>query len=214
MKELYGKKYYRLDYMTLAKNLLEHNEKLVQVYYFTAYFTQDQKGEKKHRQYVTVLSSLGVRIIFGKFQKVSKMYLKKKNKVIHALWENLIKIFPTALKKLILPTALCYKTREEKRTDVNLATQILIDGVNDLYDKAIIITADSDITPAIEAIKRRNSNKLFTCILPKKDKGLTLSKVCHKTKDITEDMLINAQLPEIVVSKSGKQQYVRPKEWA
>ncbi|MDR0607016.1 MAG: NYN domain-containing protein [Candidatus Peribacteria bacterium] len=70
----------------------------------------------------------------------------------------------------MLPAHLCYKTREEKRTDVNFVTQIIIDGVNNLYDKAILITADSDITPAVEAIKRRDLRKYFVYILPKKDK--------------------------------------------
>jgi uncharacterized LabA/DUF88 family protein len=42
--------------------------------------------------------------------------------------------------------------------------------VNNLYDKAILITADSDITPAVEAIKRRDLRKYFVYILPKKDK--------------------------------------------
>ncbi|MDR0607017.1 MAG: hypothetical protein LBG52_01400 [Candidatus Peribacteria bacterium] len=116
MKELYGKKYYGPDYMELAKNLLGHNEKLVQVHYFTAYFTQDHEGERKHRDCVSILSYRGVRIIFGKFQKVSKMYLKTKNKVMHMMRENLIKLLPNSIKsRYCLPI---YAIRLERKREL------------------------------------------------------------------------------------------------
>ena len=39
---------------------------------------------------------------------------------------------------------------EEKKTDVWLATQMVHDAATDVYDAAILVTADSDLTPAAE----------------------------------------------------------------
>jgi hypothetical protein len=63
LKARFGKKYYWADYMSLAKSYLQHNEKLVDLYYFTAYFTQDMQGAKKHKQYVSALTTTGVKTI-------------------------------------------------------------------------------------------------------------------------------------------------------
>jgi uncharacterized LabA/DUF88 family protein len=46
-----------------------------------------------------------------------------------------------------------------------MAIQIVIDGLLDKYDKAIIITGDSDIAPAIEAVKRLKG-KEFVSVVP------------------------------------------------
>jgi hypothetical protein len=40
---LFGKKYYRLDYKTLARQFTEFGEKLEDVYYFTAIYHKDKK---------------------------------------------------------------------------------------------------------------------------------------------------------------------------
>lgn len=45
------------------------------------------------------------------------------------------------------------KTHEEKETDVRIATQIVVDAYERNYDIAIIVSADSDMVPAIEIAK-------------------------------------------------------------
>ena len=42
----------------------------------------------------------------------------------------------------------------KKKTDVNIATHLICDGIADLYETAIIVTADSDLIPAINAVKK------------------------------------------------------------
>jgi hypothetical protein len=111
-----------------------------------------------------------------------------------------------------LPEYLSYRTHEEKRTDVNIATQIIVDWVSNKYDKAIIITGDSDITPAIEAIKMLYPHKYFLCILPKEGKWRTISDSCNETQFLTEELFEKYQLPNLVISKWWKQSYERPKE--
>ncbi len=44
------------------------------------------------------------------------------------------------------------KGRQEKETDVNLAVELLLDGMNGFYDRAIVLSGDADQIPAIPAI--------------------------------------------------------------
>jgi uncharacterized LabA/DUF88 family protein len=67
---------------------------------------------------------------------------------------------------LPLPDRMKFKKYEEKRTDVNMASYIIADGFNDKYDKAIIITGDSDIAPAIEMVKKFFPEKEFLAVIP------------------------------------------------
>jgi uncharacterized LabA/DUF88 family protein len=47
-----------------------------------------------------------------------------------------------------------------------MAIQIVEDGFKDKYDKAIIFTGDSDISPAITMIKKNFPNKQFVSVIP------------------------------------------------
>ena len=58
-------------------------------------------------------------------------------------------------------------THEEKQIDVNMALQILDDAYNDKYDVAFIMSGDSDIVPAIKAVKRKFPDKKFLAVLPR-----------------------------------------------
>ena len=52
-----------------------------------------------------------------------------------------------------------YLTHKEKRTDVNIALKLFCDAIDDLYDKALIISADSDLIPAIQAVNKYTPDK-------------------------------------------------------
>ncbi len=47
-----------------------------------------------------------------------------------------------------------YTTHSEKQTDVKLASYLIKQAVNNNYDKALLITADSDLAPAIKLVNR------------------------------------------------------------
>jgi len=57
-----------------------------------------------------------------------------------------------------------YQTYEEKRTDVNIAIKILEDAFLKKYDRAIIMSGDSDIVPSIESVKKNFPETLFTTL--------------------------------------------------
>jgi uncharacterized LabA/DUF88 family protein len=43
---------------------------------------------------------------------------------------------------------------EEKETDVSLAVSLLEDAAMDRYDVALLFSADSDLCPAVRAVRR------------------------------------------------------------
>jgi uncharacterized LabA/DUF88 family protein len=72
------------------------------------------------------------------------------------------------------------------------------DGYEDLFDKAIIITADSDIAPAIETIKRRFPHKIIEVISPIGNSCHTLEKLCDKRIAMSEQEVANSLLSDTV----------------
>ena len=54
---------------------------------------------------------------------------------------------------------------EEKRTDVRIALQIVADAYQDNCDLQIVVSADSDMIPAIE-LATEAKHKVFICFPP------------------------------------------------
>jgi uncharacterized LabA/DUF88 family protein len=54
----------------------------------------------------------------------------------------------------------------EKMTDVYIAVELLTDAYQDLYDTALLISADSDLTPPLNALKRLFPTKRVIVAFP------------------------------------------------
>lgn len=57
------------------------------------------------------------------------------------------------------------KERQEKETDVNLAVELLLDGLEDIYDCALVLSGDADQIPAIVASAVRLPKAKFMRVL-------------------------------------------------
>jgi uncharacterized LabA/DUF88 family protein len=96
------------------------------------------------------------------------------------------------------PFHLEYETFEEKKTDVNIALDILKNAYKDNYDKAIIITGDNDISPALKEVKKEFPHKELVVIFPLVGKGNSLKKICDKSMVIQKSDLHNSLLTDPV----------------
>ncbi len=47
------------------------------------------------------------------------------------------------------------KGPQEKQTDVNIATHLLLEAVDDCIDTVVLVSAGSDLTPALQAVQTR-----------------------------------------------------------
>ena len=102
---------------------------------------------------------------------------------------------------------------EEKRSDVNLATHLLIDCVDDTFDEVVVISNDSDLTLPIEFAANR-FGKTVGVINPQRygKPSRELSKVASWTYTrINPSVLAGSQFPAVV--NAGNSRINKPASW-
>lgn len=123
----------------LSESIIGRNENLTSVKYFSAFATWLPDAHQRHRTYVHALKEEGVRFIEGQF------------------------------KKKFLRCRVCkaqYETHEEKETDVNIAIHLIRDTVENSFDRAIVITADSDLCSAVSMARQLRGAKSIDVVAP------------------------------------------------
>ncbi|MFO7828655.1 MAG: NYN domain-containing protein [Bacteroidales bacterium] len=178
-------KYKWLDLKTLIEKFITKKENIEKILYFTALTTWSQNKMNRHKVYIKALELQGIEIIYGEFRRVDK-----KCPLCHKM----------------------YSTFEEKRTDVNIAIHLFRLAIQDKFDKAYILCADSDLIPPIEAVKKLFPHKQIGILIPIHRPAELLKHICDFHMKIKEKHLINSLLPEIIPLKDGKK-LIRPKLW-
>jgi hypothetical protein len=59
-----------------------------------------------------------------------------------------------------------YRAREEKESDVNIATHLVSDAYEDLFDQAFLVTNDSDLVGPLRFLRARFPKKKVKIIVP------------------------------------------------
>jgi uncharacterized LabA/DUF88 family protein len=123
-----------LDLQALVKSLVRPGQDLLEVQYFTARVRDNPDAEFRQALYLEALMShsLRVRLIEGHFQDKPR-----ECRNCGARWT----------------------VYEEKETDVNIAIAMLADAVRDVYDIALLVSADSDLRPVVAAVKYLRTGK-------------------------------------------------------
>lgn len=107
-------------------------------------------------------------------------------------------------------------TYSEKQTDINLALAVILDGIDDLYDTAFLLTADSDQVATAKAFKVRLAplGKRLIGAIPFGRPGPTdYEGLGVKSVSVSIDMLEKCVMPDPVHGVSGHLIY-RPAEYA
>jgi uncharacterized LabA/DUF88 family protein len=101
-----------------------------------------------------------------------------------------------------------FVTQEEKRTDVNIAVWMLHDAQQDLCDRLILVSGDSDLVPVVSMIKDQFPEKEIIVYIPAKNEirgaAIELRAAAHKNKTLPLDLLPKSQFPAIVDIGSGR----------
>ncbi len=105
-----------------------------------------------------------------------------------------------------------YTVPREKMTDVNIATEILVDAYEDRFDTAILVGADSDLVPPLQALKRLFAKKRILIAFPPARYSKHLNKVAHASFRVSRTVLLNSQFPETVTKPDGHV-LQRPATW-
>ncbi|MCW4015110.1 MAG: NYN domain-containing protein [Candidatus Bathyarchaeota archaeon] len=163
-------------------------EVLREVFYFTAYAKWIPQASRRHKEYVEALKSYGVAPVFGHF----------KNK-----------------KVTCRSCGSSWTSREEKGTDTNFVIQLVQEAHQNHFDKAIIVTADSDMVPAIHMVLNTFPNKeILVCTPPGRYDIAREIRGSVETKKMKQKHLKNNLLPENIYCPAGQIVATRPADYA
>jgi len=101
---------------------------------------------------------------------------------------------------------------EEKKSDVNIATQMLKDAYENLFDTAYLISADSDLVPPVEIIRSMSPSKRVIVFFPPNRFSLELKNAASTQLFITPAIIRQSHLPDSIPKPDGKFITI-PTEW-
>jgi uncharacterized LabA/DUF88 family protein len=178
------RKYKWLNFKKLCQYYLG-NDKLEEIIYFTTIATWDQNKALRHKLYIKALEFENVRVIYGEFKRKT--------------------VFCKMCKKT-------FRTFEEKQTDVNIALKLFELAIQDRYDKAVIISGDTDLLPAIKAVRSAFPNKQIGVVLPIGRASEDMKNNTDFHFKMKESQLKNSQLDEEIALPDGTK-ISKPPTW-
>ena len=182
-------RFYWLDAYKLAGNLLLSSQQLSIVRYFTAPILPDANDPDKDKRQTTYLDALSA--VPG--LSIEKGYYTSKT-------QN-------------CPN--CGATRtiyEEKTTDVNIAVAMLTDAFDNLFDTAILVSADGDLVRPVKTILARFPYKRVVIAFPPGRHSLNLRNNATADFSIGRAKIAKSQLPNQVIGNNGHVLH-RPSSW-
>ena len=99
---------------------------------------------------------------------------------------------------------------EEKGSDVNLATFLLMDAFDDLFDCAVIVSNDSDLKEPIAQVRSR-FGKTIGILNPQRRVSGALAPLAHFIKSIRPGAIAAAQFPATM--RDGTGTFSKPARW-
>lgn len=183
----YGRAMLWLDLVKLSQ-ALRPNQQLVSVKYFTAPVLNEPEAQGRQAHYIHALQALYPE----QFQVVNGRYQTK-----------------TMTCRSCSHTYVKY---EEKETDVNIAVSLVADTALKKMDTAIIISADSDLAPAIRSARGISEDLFIAVAFPPRRFSSELIKLLPSSFKIGENKIRQNQLKN-EFSASGHS-FQRPEKWA
>lgn len=171
----------RLKWLSLSAlaNLLipSRDEEVRSSVYFTAYLTHRPDKLVRHRAYVRALQATGVECVIGRFK-----YSTIACRACKSEW----------------------RSYEEKETDVNIGIRIVRDAFRDVFDVCYLVSADTDLAPAIRMFKSEFPDKQFVSVAtPRRPHASEFVRLADRTVKITEYALTRCLLPAQVPTRDG-----------
>jgi hypothetical protein len=176
-----------LNLFSLCTSLIpQESETLIRIVYCTAYKKHDFGKLARHQKYVKALQATGIECVFG-HPIVEPMHC---NSCSHA-WD----------------------IEREKETDVNIALRLVLDGIDNVYHHAYLVTADSDQAATAAAIKKRCPHLKLTAVAPPNRNFSThILKYTNRKIALTEEMISRHLFPQYIF-KGGQFVVARPQEY-
>lgn len=180
-----------VDLWKLASLFVDKSrQQLDGVHYFTAYAKWLPASFRRHVEFVRAQEACGVCVDLSEFyEKTRRCPRCKRN----------------------------YRGHEEKQSDVKMATCLLDHAYQDGFDRALMLTRDSDLTPAIKLVRGRfPKKKIFIIAPPERRHSKALAQAVASKKHLKKIRKIHLEkslLPREVKDNSGKVVAIRPPEY-
>ncbi len=203
-------RYKWLDLVSFCRRLVAGDD-LVKVKYFTALVNEqgDPRRPVRQQAYWRALEAVNgadFEIIYGKFRTDARFYRIARFQDNPPLGNN-----GKPLRNSATDSSICIMKSEEKATDVNLAVHLVNDAWLDLYDHALVISNDSDLTEALTIATGRGKKIIIANPFLWKRTGIAsvFSRLGYEQRTITEKQLAACQLPDSIPGTNIH----KPAEW-
>jgi hypothetical protein len=162
------------------------------VWYFTAVVHKsedDPKRPKRQIEYIRLLEATGVRVQLGSFTR-------------HKVWTKTVEGSPVRVVRV-----------QEKGSDVNLATRLLIDAASGAFEQAVIVSNDSDLQGPILHVSQ-NLNLRVTVLQPvlrRAAASVSLARAATASKLLDARLLSQCLFPDTLAIAGTS--YRKPETW-
>lgn len=186
LKDETGRAHLWLDLVKLSQSL-RPRQRLVMVRYFTAPVLNNPDGQGRQAHYQSALLALHpgkIEIVQGRYQARTVRCLNCGHR---------------------------HTKYEEKETDVNIAASLLTDAALHNMDTAIIISADSDLSPAVKAAMKLHPPLFIAAAFPPNRNSHELKSLMPASFPIGRNKISQNQLPDPLTIQSVT--FERPEYW-
>lgn len=192
LRDRYQHRYLWLDLCELARRLRPDDD-ILAVRYFTAIVRNDPPAEARQQAYLNALQAhngSAIQITLGRYQS--------KQLTCRGCGSS-------------------WTSYEEKETDVNIAVSLVADAANPHPDIALLISADSDLCPAIRTARtvaaRRPTRFGIVAAFPPRRYSHELKRLVPGAFTLGHQDIRNSLLPDTVTDSGSGRKFRRPAKW-
>ena len=197
IKAKYGRKYLWLDLYALISRL-RRSDNIIKIWYFTTVVAGEPEAARRQETYLAALTTYRpqIKIVRGKFKARTFRCFKCGSRY-----------------RCACDPPREFRTYEEKLTDVALGVAMVKDTAQGYGDLSVLITTDTDLTPAITAAADLAPDRPIYLACPPGRQPPRISHPRNVTSFlISRDHLAASLLPDTVPGRQGVV-YHRPEKW-
>jgi hypothetical protein len=188
LHDKYERRYLWLDLLRLVQRIRPQDH-ILAVRYFTALVRDDRPALARQEAYLDALAAHShgtVEVVLGRYQTKRQTCRQCGN-----FWISY----------------------EEKETDVNVAVSLVADAAAWASDIALLVSADSDLCPAIRTARALNPGRGMIAAFPPRRSSFEIRSLIPGAFTIAAADLRNSLLPETVSGTTAGQAHKRPGKW-
>lgn len=188
LRDRFRRRYLWLDLVKLVTRL-RPNDSLTAVKYFTAAVRNDPPAQARQQDYLSALGAHSgpvLQIVRGRYQA----------KIVSCR-----------------QCGSSWTSYEEKETDVNIAVSLVADAAVGAADIALLITADSDLCPAIRTVRMLAPTLHMIAVFPPRRNSFEVRSLIPSAFQLAQVDIRNSLLPTTVIDAATGVSYQRPATW-